>query len=81
MNEQSLISSVKGDLPTEREFERWLTQDAGFSRSQARTIITSGFKSLPISKPGAGDEGASSGAIDWNAFGAQLASLRSSITD
>jgi HK97 family phage prohead protease len=43
MNETSLIASVKGDLPTEREFERWLTQDAGFSRSQARQVIQSGL--------------------------------------
>lgn len=57
MNETSLIASVKGDLPTEREFERWLTQDAGFSRSHARAIITSGFKSLLTAKPGAGEEG------------------------
>lgn len=65
MNETSLISSVKGDLPTEREFERWLTQDAGFSRSQARTIIQSGFKSLPNVKPGADDAGASRVGEDW----------------
>ena len=35
-----------GRLPTEREFERWLTQDAGFSRSQARSLIRSGLKGL-----------------------------------
>lgn len=32
--------------PTLREFERWLTQDAGFSRSQARAVIRDGFKGL-----------------------------------
>lgn len=56
MNEQSLITGVKGQLPTEREFERWLTQDAGLTRSQARQIIAGGFKSL-TSKPGAGEGG------------------------
>jgi HK97 family phage prohead protease len=33
-------------LPTRRGFERWLTQDAGLSRSQARTIIAKGFTHL-----------------------------------
>lgn len=33
-------------LPTEREFERLLTRDAGFSRSQARTVLRSGFRAL-----------------------------------
>lgn len=59
MNEESRITSVKGDLPTEREFERWLTQDAGFTRSQARQIIAGGFKSLPRAERDAGDGGAS----------------------
>lgn len=80
MNETSLISSVKGELPTEREFERWLTQDAGFSRSQARQIITGGFKSLSAAKPGAGEEGASSGAIDWAAVGRELDGLHNTLT-
>lgn len=83
MNETSRIASVKGEIPTEREFERWLTQDAGFSRSQARTIITSGFKALPHAKPGAGTEGgdASSRGIDWTALAAGLEGLRTSIKD
>jgi HK97 family phage prohead protease len=34
--------------PTEREFERWLTQDAGLSRSQARAVIRSGHKGLTM---------------------------------
>lgn len=45
-NEAARVQAVKGDEMTEREFERLLTQDAGFSRSQARQIISSGFKSL-----------------------------------
>jgi hypothetical protein len=32
--------------PTEREFERWLTQDAGFTRSEARALMRTGFKGL-----------------------------------
>ncbi|GBF27113.1 hypothetical protein MnTg02_02158 [bacterium MnTg02] len=59
------ISSVKrrlfaGALPTEREFERWLTRDAGLTRSQARTVIGSGFKALTAMQDAAG--GAQAGA-------------------
>lgn len=39
-------SNTIGALPTRRVFERWLTQDAGLSRSQARTIIAKGFTTL-----------------------------------
>lgn len=78
MNETSLISSVKGDIPTEREFERWLTQDAGFSRSQARQIITDGFKALKTAKPGAGAEGAAED-FDWGHIAAGLEDLTSII--
>jgi len=35
-----------GSIPTEREFERWLTQDAGLTRTQARIVIRSGLKGL-----------------------------------
>jgi HK97 family phage prohead protease len=38
--------SGKGNVPTAREFERWLTQDAGFTRSQARAVIRDGLKGL-----------------------------------
>jgi len=40
--------------PTEREFERWLTQDAGLTRSQARAVIRSGFKGLTTQDAAAG---------------------------
>ncbi len=45
------IRSVKqrpfaGRLPTERELERWLTQDAGLSRSEARALLRDGLKGL-----------------------------------
>ncbi len=36
----------EGSLPTEREFERWLTRDAGFTRSEARAVLRSGLKGL-----------------------------------
>lgn len=38
------VKSMEGF--TERDFERWLTQDAGLSRSEARVVINQGFKSL-----------------------------------
>ncbi len=33
-------------LPTEREFERWLTRDAGLTRRQARALMGAGFHGL-----------------------------------
>ena len=44
----SAINNVnkRAGLPTYREFERWLTRDAGLSRSQARTVIRDGYKTL-----------------------------------
>ncbi|RCS23287.1 HK97 family phage prohead protease [Phyllobacterium salinisoli] len=41
------ISSVKGKpLPTIRQFERWLTRDAGLGRSEARTVIAKGYAAV-----------------------------------
>jgi len=45
------VSAVKSHpfeqgFPTEREFERWLKREAGLTRSEARTLICSGFKTL-----------------------------------
>lgn len=43
------IEMVKGQarkLPTVREFETWLTRDAGLSRGDARTVIATGFAGL-----------------------------------
>ena len=41
--------------PTEREFERWLTQDAGFTRSEARAVMRDGLKGLkPLRDAGPG---------------------------
>jgi len=50
-NPKARVSRVKTRtsaqaLPSEREFERLLMRDAGFSRSQARTILGSGYKAL-----------------------------------
>jgi HK97 family phage prohead protease len=35
-----------GCVPTERDFERWLTRDAGLSRSEARAVMRDGLKGL-----------------------------------
>lgn len=55
-NARARVASVKGADFSEREFERLLTQDAGFSRSEARTIITLGFKSLRAMQDAGSDE-------------------------
>ena len=55
---EARINSVKNRmgsaLPTQREFERWLTQDAGFTRAQARTVIRDGFKAVAVKQDAAG---------------------------
>ncbi|MCB1522114.1 MAG: HK97 family phage prohead protease [Hyphomicrobiaceae bacterium] len=45
------IASVKarplnGVPPTERQLERWLTRDAGLTRSEARAVLRAGMKGL-----------------------------------
>jgi len=49
--DQARIVAVKSaphraKFPTTREFERWLTRDAGLSRRDARLVITSGYGAL-----------------------------------
>jgi len=48
---QARIAAVKAQPPvprpaTEREFERWLTRDAGLARSEARALMRGGLKEL-----------------------------------
>jgi hypothetical protein len=50
------VGSVKGGLPTEREFEAWLMRDAGFTAQQAKAIIADGFKALKGKRDAAGGE-------------------------
>lgn len=50
-NQAAQVTEVRASLkegifPEIRDFEAFLTRDAGFSRSQARTIINQGYKSL-----------------------------------
>ena len=42
-------------VPTEREFERWLTRDAGLSRIEARAVLRSGLKGLWSLRDAGGD--------------------------
>lgn len=50
-NPKARISTVKqllddGAFPDVRTMERWLTREAGFSRSQAQVVVHEGFKAL-----------------------------------
>lgn len=53
MQPQARIADLKGAsqyttnaLPSTREFENWLTRDAGLTRRQAKTVISRGFAEL-----------------------------------
>ncbi len=50
------VSGRSSGLPTEREFERWLTRDAGLTRSTARAIIRSGFRDFARKQDAAGTD-------------------------
>ena len=52
------VSEVKARtiLPSVRTFERWLTRDAGLTRSQARIVIAKGFSSLTRGRDAADNE-------------------------
>lgn len=47
---------ASGKAPTERQFERWLTREAGFSRSHARALMRSGLKGLAATQDAAGPD-------------------------
>jgi HK97 family phage prohead protease len=56
MNPRAQVANVKSDTEALREFERLLTHDAGFSRSEARQIINAGFKSFLAMRDAGGGE-------------------------
>ena len=59
-------SAFSGRVPTPREFERWLTRDAGLTRSQARAVMRDGLKGLAAPRdaaPGSTPEEALAGLI------------------
>ncbi len=48
---EARVANVKrrpfaGNIPTERDLERWLTRDAGLTRMEARAVVRDGFKGL-----------------------------------
>lgn len=45
-NGKARLTGVKSFGDTERDIERWLTQDAGLTRREARIAINQGFKAL-----------------------------------
>lgn len=58
---QARVRQVKGrpfvrKAPTEREFERWLTRDAGLTRKEARAVLRSGFNGLLSLRDAGGGE-------------------------
>lgn len=53
-NDEARIEDVKATDVTERDFERWLMRDAGFTRSEAIVVINEGFKALRRSTRDAG---------------------------
>ncbi len=62
MQPEARIGSVKGRAfdgrsPTEREFERWLTQDAGFTRTEARAVMRDGYTGLKALRDARGVSG------------------------
>jgi HK97 family phage prohead protease len=46
MLREARVAHLKARPSTEREFERWLTQDAGFTRREARAVMREGYKGL-----------------------------------
>ncbi len=54
-NGKARITGVKSIGDNERDIERWLMQDAGLSRKEARIVLNSGFKSL-LATQDAGDQ-------------------------
>ena len=51
------VKSASGNaLPSVREFERWLTRDAGLSRSDARRLMAEGYHALGRKRDAAGFE-------------------------
>ncbi len=49
------VLKPNSQLPSLREFERWLTQDAGLSRKQARVVIHSGYHNLKAMREAASE--------------------------
>lgn len=61
-----------GGTPTTREFERWLTQDAGFTRTEARAVMRDGLKGLEALRHAASAQGWQKRLVDQMAAAAAL---------
>ncbi|MEE9588988.1 MAG: HK97 family phage prohead protease [Hyphomicrobiaceae bacterium] len=77
MQPEARVTAVKAGpfadgFPTERQFERWLTRDAGLTRSQARTLIVSGFKTLARKLEAAGGSSEVKQLVDVMSRAAEL---------
>lgn len=73
MQPEARVSAVKaGHMPSERELERWLSREAGFSRHQARALISGGYKALHSQR----DAGADSRDLAHLASRVRLASVQ-----
>ena len=55
-NGKARLTGVKSFGDTERDVERWLMQDAGLSRREARIVLNHGFKAL-LATQDAGEDG------------------------
>ncbi|MDX2308471.1 MAG: HK97 family phage prohead protease [Hyphomicrobium sp.] len=60
MQPMARVASVKSapfgkEKPTARQFERWLTRDAGLTRTEARAVMRQGFDGLRSSRDAGGD--------------------------
>jgi len=56
---EARVEKVKQEargLPTTREFERWLTRDAGLTRGEAKTVIARGFAALKRERDAVSEE-------------------------
>lgn len=62
-NPKARVTGVKAADMTERELERVLTQDARFTRSEARALMRGGLPALKAMRD-AGDDGGEPGASD-----------------
>lgn len=61
---EARVSRIKsrpfeGRDPTEREFERWLTREAGLTRSQARAVLRDGYRGFRSLRDAGGRDGES----------------------
>lgn len=56
-NGKARVLSVKSMPDNERDLEAWLMRDAGLSRTEAKTVISHGFKALLRERDAAGDSG------------------------